>query len=275
MGAQIIMTYILAVLILPLFHLLVGAIKKGFRYAIAKCKKRQGAMNQAYLDPEFGFNLRYSDIINATFTCLTFSPALPILYPLCCITLTLIYWTSKLNLLKLSREPHPSDHTLNEIIGRIMPIGLFVHAFMSRHFFSSKSLFPRSSKLPIVCMVIIMLLTAMFYRWRKEVIALLRSYINRNKESFIFEENKSLRKLLETQKKFLYSYRMEDNPEYQNVFYTIMLIDMFEKNKRAEMDGKAKSERVIPASLEELEVEDVINYQETNRKITKSKESTI
>ena len=52
---------------------------------------------------------------------------------------------------------------------------------------------------------------------------------------------------------------MEDNPEYQNVFYAITLIDMFEKNKRVEMDGRAKSEYCIQNLKSELESEDIMN----------------
>ena len=119
-GSMIIQTMILEIPIPHMFPTFVMTITSMMRCCdrSLRCDKRkskkllQEDYEELYVGPEYIMDARIAQIIAVTWATFMFAPALPLLYPLCVINFTVIYWYDKWLVLRFYQTPMNYDESI-------------------------------------------------------------------------------------------------------------------------------------------------------------------
>ena len=101
-----------------------------------------------YSGPEFLIHYKHSFILNSIFVTMLFGPAMPILFPICLLTLCFLYVTEGLMLAYSYIKPPMYDVTINKDTIKMISWSPLIYAISSIWFFSNQQIF-RNSVLPL------------------------------------------------------------------------------------------------------------------------------
>lgn len=102
-------------------------------------------IKRRYLGPEFLVPLRYAQALVVIYFTLTYSPGIPILYPIGGIALLVSFFVDKFLLLKFYREPPLYTNDIVLWICKGMKVGIILHNIFAIAMLSEPGLFPLSS----------------------------------------------------------------------------------------------------------------------------------
>ena len=91
----------------------------------------QRELDNLYTGPEFGVAVRAPYCLNTIYVTYAFCGALPVLLPICCVSLLLQYTVDKLCLIKLCRRPPKYDADLARLMGESMWTLVVLHLVVS------------------------------------------------------------------------------------------------------------------------------------------------
>lgn len=134
-GSQILMIHTVSLIFTPFIQVILGwFISKGRSY-LAKRAKTQKEMNQTLKDSDFDFETFYAMILNSCFFTMFYGNALPILYFLSLIAFFSLYVASSIVFHFFSCKPIMLDHTLNNVISKVLCLALVLHQLTSILYF--------------------------------------------------------------------------------------------------------------------------------------------
>ena len=145
-GLKIIQTMTINIIIPIIIYLTMDSISQCCSKWSASREKYQYKMNEAIKDKEIELSQPYAISLNSLFITLIFAPALPILVPICCLTLLVQYWVNKMRLFRRSSKPPQYDGDINSNILGYLKIAFFIHILFAMYIYSNQNIFPNSEE---------------------------------------------------------------------------------------------------------------------------------
>lgn len=71
---------------------------------------------------------------------LLFGSSMPLLYPFTCISLMILYWSTKFIFVNFCAKPLLYSHSMNSLIVKILFIGIILHSFTAPLFFGASTI---------------------------------------------------------------------------------------------------------------------------------------
>ena len=81
-------------------------------------------------------------MLNSVFFCLFYANAIPILYTLAIFSLLALYISSVIVFKYFSCKPVAFDHSLNNVISKILTLGILMHQITSIFYYYTDDIFP-------------------------------------------------------------------------------------------------------------------------------------
>ncbi len=93
-----------------------------------------------YSNDIFPIGERYAYLISTFFITFSFCGVIPILVPVCCLTLFLLYTTDKILIFKFYQKPMNYTQNLHKIFHNVLIISLLSHFALTSYFLTEPSL---------------------------------------------------------------------------------------------------------------------------------------
>lgn len=103
-------------------------------------KKSISAYVDLYAGPNYSLHFKYSSVLNIVFVTMMFGVAMPILYPIACLSLWTLYMVEKYCLYYTYKQPPKYDEQLNADVLNIMSVAPFINIAFGYWFLSNKQL---------------------------------------------------------------------------------------------------------------------------------------
>ena len=101
----------------------------------------QEQLNRLYLGPEFVIEVRYATALTICFVCITYAPAMPLMYLIAAIGFVLLYFVDKYYFLRVSRIPRAVSPSLAHSVTKSFYIAAFLNLAVAVWSFSNILLF--------------------------------------------------------------------------------------------------------------------------------------
>ena len=88
-------------------------------------------MNKAFVGPVFDLSERYAQVLMVVFVCFLYSGGIPLLLPLCSISLWVHYAVDKVLIMRYHQKPPAYGSYLNHLVVWLLPWSLVGHVAAS------------------------------------------------------------------------------------------------------------------------------------------------
>ena len=230
-------------------------------------------------------------LLSAVYFCLIFGVAMPVFYVLALVSVLSLFLTSKLIFHSFTRLPHVYDHKLNSFMIKAIAVALMIHQLTSNYFFSIDEIFPEKEQYIIgrnarnYIYYTIAIVLALFAIFPRRIASLIRKKTDNRKEELMITEEinssfgagsragsremKGYEEKVERRAKqkvplvrirkgnYLNSYKMQDNPYYNSISYTLLILHQtIIERKEPDLERskpKEEIELIAPASAPIIE----------------------
>ena len=104
----------------------------------------QTELQNLYTGPQIFSHAVYAQLFANMWCCMMYSSGLPILYPIACIFNVILYWATKILLLKYHQRTHRFNEELAIQSIHYIKFGVFVHMVVGAWMFSTEGLLSQS-----------------------------------------------------------------------------------------------------------------------------------
>jgi hypothetical protein len=101
----------------------------------------QEQLNKLYLGPEFVIEVRYATALTICFVCITYAPAMPLMYLITAVSFWLLYFVDKFYFLRVSRIPRAVSPSLAHSVVKSFYLAAFFNLAIAIWSFSNSILF--------------------------------------------------------------------------------------------------------------------------------------
>jgi hypothetical protein len=208
-----------------------------------KSYKIQSDLNEIFCGPEFDLATRNSLVLNLIFTCYLYSSSIPFLNFIAAVALFFLYWTDKFLVLRHYRKPPLLSYHLNNYAIKCLPVLIILHCLFGIYMFGSENVFPsalieingsvvivengifdRVFSVPgalgfvIIGLTVFMSLSLFCY---SQVFTLCKKNIVRVEEETANSQGNYREELEVIKKHGLHTYKIVENPEYQELIVSL------------------------------------------------------
>lgn len=115
--------------------------------------------------------------VAATIICflLLFGSSMPIIYPFTCISLFILFWSTKFIFINFCAKPMLYSHSMNSLVVKILLIGLMIRCFVAPLYFGASSIHSDNGvrnflRIPHFGFYIALIIATMIYLFYREKI---------------------------------------------------------------------------------------------------------
>ena len=103
--------------------------------------KHQDKLTKLFTGPEFRLSVRYAQLTNTIFVCLTFAAGMPILLPIGCASFIVSFYVDKYLFLRFYRIPPHYDSRMGMTMSGLFPYAILLHVGCAAWMYSNKAIF--------------------------------------------------------------------------------------------------------------------------------------